>query len=130
MKAAYIPKISQKQHLSNREGSLYEIIESSTPKRNAVQGNAQADESCRSTYPPCQSRTVYDPGCGRASETGQQTGKPRKQNGQGSSKSQMEKKAMNKMGAEYLMKDLATWSDYRNSIEEELGITLKIRVNE
>ena len=34
------------------------------------------------------------------------------------------------MGAEYLMKDLATWSDYRNSIEEELGITLKIRVNE
>lgn len=46
--------------MSNREGSLYEIIESSTPKRNAVQGNAQADESCRSTYPPCQSRTVYD----------------------------------------------------------------------
>ena len=37
---------------------------------------------------------------------------------------------MNKMGVEYLMKDLATWSDYRNSIEEELGITLKIRVNE
>lgn len=34
------------------------------------------------------------------------------------------------VGAEYLMKDLATWSDYRNSIEEELGITLKIRVNE
>lgn len=34
------------------------------------------------------------------------------------------------MGAEYLMKDLATWADYRNSIEEELGITLKIRVNE
>lgn len=32
--------------MSNREGSLYEIIESSTPKRNAVQGNAQADESC------------------------------------------------------------------------------------
>ena len=33
-------------------------------------------------------------------------------------------------GTEYLMKDIATWDDYRNSIEEELGIPLKIRVNE
>lgn len=33
-------------------------------------------------------------------------------------------------GTRYLMEDIATWDDYRNSIEEELGIPLKIRMNE
>ena len=33
-------------------------------------------------------------------------------------------------GAIYLIEDLATWADYQKSIEEEIGITLKIRMNE
>lgn len=35
-----------------------------------------------------------------------------------------------KEGAKLLQEDMATWQDYINSIEEEIGISLKIRWNE